>query len=235
MSRPRPSRSSRSFGPMVRINGRIRAREVRVVDDQGNQIGILQLGEAIQMARSQGLDLVEIAANARPPVCRLVEYGKWRYENRKKDKENKRNQHANKVKEIQLRPNIDPHDFQTKLNHAVGFLCDDMKLKISLRYRGREMAHKELGFQLVERFLKELNAFGHPDAAPKLAGRSLNVMVSPLPRNKRAPNPFQDMKASEDAGAESPQTSESAESSEPQEEAEKEGFVNNPFSSLNSG
>jgi translation initiation factor IF-3 len=189
LSRPFPSRSSASPGSFVRINGKIRAREVRVIGPDGHQLGVLSLGEAINMARANGVDLVEIAPNATPPVCRLVDYGKFRYEQSKKDKESRKHQHANKVKEIQLTASIDPHDFAVKISHATDFLCEEMKVKASLRFRGREMAHQEFGFQVVDKFLKELAPFGHPDAPPKLAGRSINVMLSPLPRNKRAKNP----------------------------------------------
>ena len=143
------------------------------------------------MARQHGVDLVEIAPNATPPVCRIVDYGKFRYEQAKKDKESRKHQHANKVKEVQLSPKIDPHDFGVKLTHAIDFLCDDMKVKISLRFRGREMAHQEYGFQVVEKFIKETTPFGHPDNSPKLIGKGINVMISPLPRNKRAINPRQ--------------------------------------------
>ena len=149
----------------------------------------MSLADAITMARSRGVDLVEVAPNATPPVCRLVDYGKYLYEQQKKAKESKKHQHSNKVKEIQLSPSIDPHDFQVKLGHAIEFLCEEMKVKITLRFRGREMAHKEFGFQTVEKFVKELAAYGHPDAAPKLIGKGLNVMISPLHRSKRAKNP----------------------------------------------
>ena len=144
------------------------------------------------MARTHGVDLVEVAANAKPPVCRLVDFGKFRYEQAKKEKESKKHQHANRVKEIQLSPKIDPHDAGVKLGHAIDFLCEDMKVKVTLRFRGREMAHKEVGFKVVEKFLNDVAAFGHPDAPPKLVGRGLNVMMSPLPKNKRAKNPRQE-------------------------------------------
>jgi translation initiation factor IF-3 len=160
-----------------------------VIGPDGHQLGVLSLGEAINLARAQSVDLVEIAPNATPPVCRLVDYGKYRYEQSKKDKESRKHQHANKVKEVQLTASIDPHDFAVKIGHATDFLCEEMKVKASLRFRGREMAHQEFGFQVVEKFLKELAPYGHPDAPPKLAGRSINVMLSPLPRNKRAKNP----------------------------------------------
>jgi translation initiation factor IF-3 len=191
LSRPFSPRSSSSSGPFVRVNGKIRAREVRVISTDGQQLGVLQLGEAINLARSKGVDLVEIAPNATPPVCRLVDYGKFRYEQAKKDKESRKHQHANKVKEIQLSATIDPHDFGVKVGHAIDFLCEEMKVKVSLRFRGREMAHQEFGFQVVKNFIQEITPYGHPDAPPKLIGKGLNVMLSPLPRNKRAKNPRQ--------------------------------------------
>jgi translation initiation factor IF-3 len=175
----------------TRVNGKIRAREVRVIDSDKKQLGVLSLGEAITLARSKGVDLVEIAPNATPPVCRLVDFGKYRYEQAKQEKEARKHQHANKVKEVQISPNIDPHDFAVKLQHAINFLCEDMKVKITLRFRGREMAHKELGFQQVEKFIASLILFGHPDAPAKLIGKGINVMLSPLPRSKRAKNPRQ--------------------------------------------
>lgn len=143
------------------------------------------------MARAAGVDLVEIAANANPPVCRLVDFGKFRYEQAKRDKESKKHQHANKVKEVQLSPKIDPHDLGVKIEHAIDFLCEDMKVKITLKFRGREMAHTEFGFQVVNKFLAEVAPYGHPDFQAKLIGRGINVMISPLPRNKRAKNPRQ--------------------------------------------
>jgi translation initiation factor IF-3 len=191
LSRPFPSRSSSSSGPYVRVNGKIRAREVRVIGTDGKQLGVLALGDALNMARAAGVDLVEIAANATPPVCRLVDYGKYRYEQAKRDKESKKHQHANKVKEVQLSPKIDPHDLGVKIEHAIDFLSEDMKVKITLKFRGREMAHTEIGFQVIHKFLAEVAPFGHPDFQAKLIGRGINVMISPLPRNKRAKNPKQ--------------------------------------------
>jgi translation initiation factor IF-3 len=164
---------------------------VRVIGTDGKQLGILSLGDALNMARAEGVDLVEIAATANPPVCRLVDFGKFRYEQAKKDKESKKHQHANKVKEIQLSPKIDPHDLGVKIQHAVDFLCEDMKVKITLKFRGREMAHTEVGFQVIHKFLNEIAPYGHPDFEAKLIGRGINVMISPLPRNKRARHPNQ--------------------------------------------
>ncbi len=189
MSRPFPSRSFPSPASFTRVNGKIRAREVRVIDGDQKNLGVLPLSEAINLARSKGVDLVEVNPAAVPPVCRLVDFGKFRYEQAKRDKESRKHQHANKVKEIQLSPNIDPHDFAVKQQHAVDFLCEDMKVKVTLRFRGREMAHKEFGFQQVEKLVQSLTPFGHPDAPAKLIGKGINVMLSPLPRAKRARNP----------------------------------------------
>ena len=192
LSRPFPSRSSFSPGSSVRVNGKIRAREVRVIGIEGQQLGVIPLADAINMARVNGVDLVEIAATANPPVCRLVDFGKYRYEQAKKEKESRKHQHANKVKEIQLSPGIDPHDFGVKLSHAIDFLCEEMKVKATLRFRGREMAHKEFGYQQIEKFTREVAPYGHPDSPAKLVGKGITVMFSPLPRNKRAKNLRQD-------------------------------------------
>jgi len=189
LSRPFAPRPSSPSVPFVRVNGKIRAREVRVIGVDGKQLGVLSLGDALTMARTNSVDLVEIAPNATPPVCRLVDFGKYRYEQAKRDKESKKHQHANKVKEVQLSPKIDPHDLGVKIGHAIDFLCEDMKVKVTLKFRGRENAHTEFGFQVVEKFLTEIASYGHPDFEPKLAGRAINVMISPLPRNKRAKHP----------------------------------------------
>jgi translation initiation factor IF-3 len=175
----------------MRVNGKIRAREVRVIGADGKQLGVFQLNDALNLARQHGVDLVEISPNAVPPVCRLVEIGKFRYELAKKEKESKKNQHASTVKEVQLSPRIDPHDLSIKVKNAVSFLCEDMKVKVALKFRGREMAHTEIGFEVVKKFLSEIEAFGHPDFQPKLVGRAINLMISPLPRAKRPKSPNQ--------------------------------------------
>lgn len=162
---------------------------MRVIGTDNKQLGVLSLNEALAIARANGVDLVEIAPTATPPVCRLVDYGKFRYEQAKKDKESKKHHHASQVKEVQLSPRIDPHDLGVKVGHAIDFLCEDMKVKVVLKFRGREMAHTEFGFQVVKRFLEAVAPYGHPDFEPKLVGRGVTVMVSPLPRNKRAKNP----------------------------------------------
>lgn len=225
MKRPRASRIP--TGPKERINGRIRAREVRVVGPQGTQIGILSLHEAINLARSQGMDLVEVAANANPPVCRIVDYGKFRYEQSKKEKESRKSQHVGRVKEIQLRPGIDEHDFKVKLNHAIEFLCEDNKVKLNLRYRGREMAHQEIGLEVMNRFINQLGSWGTSPEPPRKAGRNVNAIVNPLPRARRAPNPHgpsDQPHAGDEDKAPAPDDSESA--------PERNGFSNNPFDQL---
>jgi translation initiation factor IF-3 len=246
LSRPFSSRSSSAPGSFIRVNGKIRAREVRVIGMDGKQVGILSLGEALTMARSHGVDLVEVAATATPPVCRLVDYGKFRYEQAKKDKESRKHQHANKVKEVQLSAKIDPHDLGVKVGHAIDFLCDDMKVKVALRFRGRELAHTEFGFQVVAKFMQEIAPYGHQDFEPKLVGRSIHVMVSPLPRNKRAKNPrLAGEPPSEPAGATAQKPSPPPKptpkatppapplaSHAPSSETKSGGFVNNPFADL---
>ena len=190
MSRPFSPRNS-SPASFVRVNGKIRAREVRVIGVDGNQLGVLPLSDAMNLARQNGVDLVEIAATAVPPVCRLVDFGKYRYEIAKKEKESKKHQHASIVKEVQLSPRIDPHDLGIKLMHAINFLCEDMKVKIALKFRGRENAHTEVGFEVIKKFIADIAPYGQPDFQPKLVGKAINLMISPLPRNKRAKNPHQ--------------------------------------------
>jgi len=186
----RPFRPFQPREPQHRRNGKIRAREIRVIDDAKQQLGVMPLGEAIRLAQSKGLDLIEIAPNATPPVCRIMEYGKFMYEESKRRKESNSRQSANKMKELQLTPGIDPHDFAVKLSHAIEFLCEDIKVRIKLRFRGRQRAHKEFGFAMVNKFVKEAAAYGQADAPPKMLGdRDLNVILSPLPRAKRARNP----------------------------------------------
>jgi len=192
LSRPYSPRSAPSPSSFIRINGKIRAREVRVVGDEGKQLGVMSLTDALNLARTHGVDLVEIAPNAVPPVCRIVDFGKYRYEQAKKEKESRKHQHASVVKEVQLSPRIDPHDLGVKTNHAIGFLCEDMKVKVALKFRGREMAHTEFGFQVINKFVENIAPWGHPDFQPKLVGRNINLMISPLPRNKRAKNPNDD-------------------------------------------
>jgi translation initiation factor IF-3 len=188
LSNPFFSRSNRSREPLHRRNGKIRAREVRVIGDSKEQLGVMPLGDALALARAKNLDLIEIAPNAIPPVCRIVNYGKFLYDESKRSKDSHNS--AGKLKELQISPAIDPHDLATKRDHAIQFLCDDMKVRIKLRFRGRQKAHKEIGFELMNRLVTELAAYGQADSPPKLLGdRDLNVLVSPLPKGKRAKNP----------------------------------------------
>jgi translation initiation factor IF-3 len=188
LSRPFSPRTFHPREPLHRRNGKIRAREVRVLDENREQLGVMSLNEALRLAQSKDLDLVEVVPQATPPVCRIVNYGKLLYE------EAKRESHARptgaQMKEIQISPVIEPHDLATKRNHAIQFLCGDMKVRIKLRFRGRQKAHKEIGFQVMNQFIQEVAAYGRADAPPKMLGdRDLNAIISPLPRNKRARNP----------------------------------------------
>jgi len=211
----------------------------------------MSLNDALALARQHGVDLVEIAPTATPPVCRVVDFGKFRYEQAKKDKESKKHQHATQVKEIQLSPRIDPHDLSVKIQHGIEFLCEDMKVKVALRFRGREMQHTEFGFEVIQKFLKEVEPWGHRDFEPKLIGKGINVMVSPLPRNKRAKNPNEDGGSDEgdengsvpakpkSPGPANPSGQQPVKVHKPgkaEPDGEKsEGFSNNPFGGLNAG
>jgi len=190
LSRPYFGRSFAPREPLQRRNGKIRAREVRVLDETKQPLGVMPLGDALRLAQRKGMDLIEIAPTATPPVCRIIEYGKFQYEESKKKKESQARQPANQMKELQISANIDPHDFGVKLSHAIGFLCDDMKVRVKLRFRGRQRAHKEFGFEVVNKFVQEAAAYGRADSPPKMLGdRDLNVIISPLPRDKRAKRP----------------------------------------------
>jgi translation initiation factor IF-3 len=181
---PRPAFSRAPQPPAIRVNHRIRAREVRVINGAtSEQLGVLKLPDALRKAEELGLDLVEVAPNANPPVCRIVNFGKYRYELAKQDKDKKST--AGKVKEVKFRVNIDSHDYLTKLRHAEEFLDKGNKLKVQLQFRGRQMAHQELGMAVVLRVKEDLATMGHVDMEPKLVGRSINMVMSPLPANKR--------------------------------------------------
>ncbi|HEY5345662.1 MAG TPA: translation initiation factor IF-3 [Verrucomicrobiae bacterium] len=224
----------------MRVNGKIRAREVRVIGPDGNQLGVFPLNEALNLARQHGVDLVEISANAVPPVCRIIEIGKFRYELAKKEKDSRKHQHASTVKEVQLSPRIDPHDLGIKLMHAIDFLCEDMKVKVALKFRGREMAHTEVGFEVINKFIAEIAPFGHPDFMPKLVGRAINLMISPHPRGKRAKNPRGEKGEADESSeaAEAPKKSHSEKPSAPEKkkvavaEEPASGGLQNPFAGL---
>lgn len=234
MSRPFPPRNSNPAS-FIRVNGKIRAREVRVIGVDNKQVGVVPLNEALNMARLNGVDLVEISPNAEPPVCRLVDFGKFRYELAKKEKESKKHQHASTVKEVQLSPRIDPHDLGIKTMHAIDFLCEDMKVKVALKFRGRENAHTEIGFEVINKFIENIAPYGHPDFQPKLVGKAINLMISPLPRNKRARHPRADEMEREKAAEASKPAQPAAAPSKPKvpvnEQPAGDG-LNNPFANL---
>jgi translation initiation factor IF-3 len=165
----------------LRVNKQIRAPKVRVIGDDGSQIGVLPIKEALMKAAEANLDLVEIAPNAQPPVCKIIDYGKFRYDQTKREKESKKAQHQVKVKEIKLKPNIDEHDFQTKLKQARQFIEKGNKLKVTCMYRGRELIHPELGQKVVQRFCKGLEDIALVEAPAKLLGRSLIGVLAPAP------------------------------------------------------
>jgi len=147
----------------------------------------MPLSEALRMAQTKGLDLLETVPNAVPPVCRIVDYGKFQYEESKRAKDSHGKQASGKMKELQLSPVIADHDFDTKLAHAIQFLSEDMKVCVKLRFRGRQRAHKEYGFLVVNKFVAETAAYGRADSPPKMLGeRDLTVIITPLPRDKRA-------------------------------------------------
>ncbi|WP_340690032.1 translation initiation factor IF-3 [Hydrogenobacter thermophilus] len=168
-----------------RINRQIRAKEVRLIDENGKQIGIVPLEEALKLAEEKGLDLVEIAPQAKPPVCKILDYGKFVYEQKKKEKvaKKKQREHAIEVKDIQLSTRIDEHDLKVKLKHMREFLEEGDKVRIRIRFRGREHIHPELGDRLVQRILEELSDIGKIESEPKKEGAFL--MFSLLPISKK--------------------------------------------------
>lgn len=169
----------KTIGKELSINEEIRAREVRVVSDTNEQLGIMTLHEAIHAAEEKGLDLVEVAPNGRPPVCRIMNYGKFRYEQQKRDKEAKKKQKVFQVKEVKLRPNIEDHDFYVKLKNAQRFLAEGNKVKVSIMFRGREMAHPELGKDVLDRVAKELGDTIVREKPPKIEGRNMTMIIAP--------------------------------------------------------
>jgi len=146
--------------------------------------------EALDLAKQAGLDLLEVSPNARPPVCRILDYGKYQYEQSKREKDSKKAQSASKLKEVKFRVRIEEHDYITKLRRAEDFLNHGSKLKITLMFRGREMQHQDLGFDVVNRAIKDLSHIGQADNPPKLVGRNITMTMSPLPTSKRQPLKF---------------------------------------------
>src|SRR5471030_2940209 len=169
----------------IRRNHRIKVPQVRVISPEGKQLGILDTQKAVSLALEVGLDLVEVAPNATPPVCRIMDFGKYVYEEQKKHTHVKPT--GSKIKEIEFSARIAEHDFHTKMRHGEEFLSHGNKVKLRLKFRGREMAHTEIGFAVIKRALEELSGMGHPDSDPKLLGKQINVMLTPHPVNKRKP------------------------------------------------
>lgn len=163
----------------LRINRQIRVPKVRVIGADGQQVGIIATRDALQMAQDAGLDLVEVAPQSQPPVCKIIDYGKFRYDQTKREKESKKTQHQVKVKEIKLKPNIDEHDFLTKLKKGREFLEKGNKVKLTCFFRGREMAHPDIGKKVVQRFCDELADVGTLEAPLKMMGRSLTSVIAP--------------------------------------------------------
>ena len=163
------------------INEEIIDKEVRLIDDEGNQLGIMSAEEALKIATERELDLVKIAPGSNPPVCRIMDYGKFRFEQAKKEKEAKKNQRVIEIKEIRMSPSIDTNDLNTKLKNAQKFLADGDRVKVSVRFRGREMAHTEIGEVLLKEFASKCSEVANLDKAPKLEGRSMSIFLSPKP------------------------------------------------------
>ncbi|HLB52763.1 MAG TPA: translation initiation factor IF-3 [Chlamydiales bacterium] len=175
----------------MRINREIRADRLRVITEKGEQLGILTLREALMKAEEAGLDLVEIAPTAKPPVAKIIDYGKFRYHQQKKEKEGKKSQIQVKVKEIKLKPNIDTHDFQTKMKQARDFLSKGNKVRISTIFRGREMLHTDLGRKVVGQFCEELSDISIVEATPKLMGRTMTTVLAPTGKKGKGSAPEQ--------------------------------------------
>ncbi len=161
-----------------RINEEIRAREVRVVGPENEQLGIMSSKDALAMAEERHLDLVEVASNGKPPVCRIMNYGKFRYEQQKRQKEAKKKQKTFTLKEVKLRPHIEDHDFYVKFRNAQKFLNEGNKVKVTIMFRGREMSHPELGQNLLVRFADELGELAVVEKKPKLEGRNMTMILA---------------------------------------------------------
>ena len=164
----------------MQINEEIRDAQVRVISDSGDQLGIMSGKEAMNVALEKGLDLVKISPNAEPPVCKIMDYGKYKFELAKREKENRKNQKVVNTKEIQLSPSIDTNDFNTKCNHAVKFLKNGDKVKVSVRFRGREISHSEIGEALLLRFAEYVKEVGNMDKAPNRECRNMTMFLSPI-------------------------------------------------------
>jgi translation initiation factor IF-3 len=168
----------RDTGP--RVNERIRGGEIRLIGAEGENLGVVTPERALTLAEDAGLDLVEISPNAQPPVCKIMDYGKYKYETQKKEAEARKNQKIIEIKEVKFRPNTDTHDYDVKMRSVFKFLDEGDKVKITLRFRGREMAHQELGRQLLERVAEDVKEIGKVESMPRLEGRQMVMMIGPV-------------------------------------------------------
>ncbi len=169
----------------VRVNDRIRAKEVRVVGPDGKQIGVMPLKEALRTAEEMDLDLVEVAPQADPPVCKIMDYGKYRYEQSIKEREARKKQAVVSFKEMKMRPKIDVHDYEVKKRHIERFLRSGHKVKVTVMFRGREMSHTELGLNLLRKLAEEVAELGTVESEPKLEGRNMQMVLAPVAVNKK--------------------------------------------------
>lgn len=165
----------------LQINEQIRDKELRVIDSDGTQLGIMPLRRAMELAEQKNLDLVKIAPQANPPVCKIIDYGKFRFEQAKREKEARKNQRVVEIKEVRLSLNIDTHDFETKENHALRFISEGNKVKASIRFRGREMGHPELGLEIMRRFADAMSEVANVEKPAKLEGRTMLMFLAPKP------------------------------------------------------
>ncbi|MFP5519793.1 MAG: translation initiation factor IF-3 [Bdellovibrionia bacterium] len=165
----------------LRVNREIRAAQIRVIDEEGNMLGVMTPNEGVRLAEERGLDLLEIAPTATPPTCKIMDYGKWKYENKKKAAAARKKQAVVTVKELQMRPRTDQHDFETKMKHARRFILDGDKVKITIRFLGREMAHQEIGMELLKRCIEFVKEISIIEAAPKMEGKNLFLLIGPDP------------------------------------------------------
>ncbi|MDT2070515.1 MAG: translation initiation factor IF-3, partial [Planktomarina sp.] len=178
--RPHNAPPQRETGP--RINDRIRGSELRLIDEDGENIGVVTPERALIMAEDAGLDLVEISPNANPPVCKIMDFGKFKYESQKKEAEARKKQKIIEIKEVKFRPNTDKHDYEVKMRNVFKFLENGDKVKITLRFKGREMAHQELGRDLLLRVAEDTKEIGRVENMPKMEGRQMIMLVGPLPK-----------------------------------------------------
>lgn len=170
----------------LRVNNRIRAREVRLIDEEGTQVGIIPIREALQTAEERGLDLVEVAPNANPPVCRVMDYGKYRYEQSKKEREARKNQRQSEMKEVRLRPKTDDHDLSVKSKQARRFLQSGDKVKFTVRFRGREMAHPDIGREMLDQISDSLRDIAVVEQKQAMEGRAVSLVLAPNPKALKA-------------------------------------------------